>query len=151
RQVANTCRLMSTYCTGTAKEKLSPYFVWLSADRPKTEQYLETARKSLAIEAPVGISIDGREGPGALGLNRNVALTMLFVGKDSKVIANWTYVQTNETDVPKMIEVLAAQLETKAPTLEELRGPAPKTRPPENKDPEGVQENVKNKMRGLLK
>jgi hypothetical protein len=56
----------------------------------------------------MSISPDGAEGPGAYGLNRNVALTVL-VGKDSRVTHNFALVQPSlQADLP---EILAAIVE----------------------------------------
>ena len=40
----------------------------------------------------VGISPDGREGPGNYGLNRNVAQTII-IAKDGKVLHNFAFTQ----------------------------------------------------------
>jgi hypothetical protein len=51
------------------------------------------------MRSTAGISIDGKEGPGAYGLNKDVTLTVL-VAKDDKVLANWAIISPNETDFP---------------------------------------------------
>jgi len=54
----------------------------------------------------LGISDEGREGPGAYGLNRNVTLTVL-VGKDNKVTANFALVQPSaQADGPKIAKAI---------------------------------------------
>ncbi len=40
----------------------------------------------------MGIAVDGRDGPGVYGLNRNVAMTII-VAKDGKVLHNFAFVQ----------------------------------------------------------
>jgi hypothetical protein len=72
-------------------------------------------------EVPVVLSADGAEGPGALGLNRKVALTIL-VAKDNKVSANFALVQPSiQADAPKIAKALHAALgEDKEPTLKDL-------------------------------
>ena len=40
----------------------------------------------------MGVAVDGRDGPGVYGLNRNVAMTIL-VAKDGKVLHNFAFVQ----------------------------------------------------------
>ena len=47
----------------------------------------------------VGISVDGEEGPGSYGLNRNVELTFVLA-KENKVVANFAFVQSSVTDAP---------------------------------------------------
>src|SRR5438046_63698 len=54
---------------------LKTHIIWLSADKVKTEEYLNNAKRSLGLQAPVSISVDGIEGPGNYGLNRKVTLT----------------------------------------------------------------------------
>ena len=103
-----------------AKDGLITHFVWLTADKGKTEAWLKRAARPLAFRSPVSISLDGLEGPGNYGLNRKVTLTIL-VGKDGKVVANHAIVQPNETDAPKVLADIARMLGKKPPTAEELR------------------------------
>ncbi|MBI3858563.1 MAG: hypothetical protein HY293_22995 [Planctomycetes bacterium] len=76
-------------------------FVSLSEDRDGAERHLPAVVKSLNLKCPLGISLDGKEGPGAYGLNREVMLTIL-VARDNKVHANFAIVSPNETDAPKI-------------------------------------------------
>ncbi len=80
--------------------------------------------KSLNLRSPLGISFDGKEGPGSYGLNREVMLTILVV-HESKVAANFAIVSPNETDAPRIKaaadEVLKASAPAPAGTPEELR------------------------------
>src|SRR6185295_3027943 len=46
------------------------FFVSLAEDRDGAERHLPLVVKSLNLKSPIGISLDGREGPGAYGLNR---------------------------------------------------------------------------------
>jgi len=112
-------RVVCTYARTFEKKGLSTYIVWLSADRSEAEQYLTRARKSLKFQVPVGISVDGQEGPGSLGLNRNVELTILIANKN-KVTANFALVQPSVTDTPKIAAAIAGLFDDKAPTLAEL-------------------------------
>src|SRR5262249_22224448 len=76
----------------------------------------------LAREAPLGISLDGREGPGSYGLNRNVTLTIL-VGKNDKVTANFALVQPSiQADLPKILEAVAKVAGGPVAKLEDLPG-----------------------------
>ena len=63
------------------------------------------ARDSLRWRVPVGVSVDGLEGPGSYGLNRNVTLTVL-VGKAGRVRANFALVQPSDADGPAAFWVL---------------------------------------------
>lgn len=128
RPASQLLRPLDRYGRKMADSGLATHFVWLSADKAKTEGFLNVARKSLAIESPIGISVDGLEGPGNYGLNRKVTLTIL-VAKDNKVIANFAIVQPNETDAPKVLAPVAKLLGKPAPSLEELRAGADPKRP----------------------
>lgn len=113
-------RPLDLYASKLAKEGFVTHFIWLSADRTKTEETLNRAKKSLNLRSPVSISLDGLEGPGNYGLNRKVALTLL-VAKDNKVTANFAIVQPNETDAPKVLAAMAKLLGKEPPKLEDLR------------------------------
>ena len=73
---------------------LRTHFVSLSEDRDGAERHLPAVVKSLNLRSPLGISLDGKEGPGAYGLNREVMLTILVV-RDQKVAANFAIVSPN--------------------------------------------------------
>jgi hypothetical protein len=132
-----------------AKDGLATQFIWLSGDRAKTEEYLKSAARSVGLQSPVGISMDGKEGPGNYGLNRKVTLTIL-VAKDNKVVANHAIVQPNETDAPKVLADIAKILGKPAPTAEELRALREATGKRPIDEPEGAQ-TVREGMRGLLR
>src|SRR5262249_2680015 len=70
-------RVLTTYTASRAKDGLHTGVVWLSDDATEAENTLKRMRHALAKDAPIGISTDGKEGPGGYGLNRNVTLTIL--------------------------------------------------------------------------
>jgi hypothetical protein len=112
-------RVLMSYAMTRSKDLVSGT-VWLTDDATEAENRLKTMRHALAKDAPVGISPDGKEGPGAYGLNRNVTLTIL-VGKDNKVTANFALVQPSmQADLPKILDAVVAVAGGKAPKLEEL-------------------------------
>jgi hypothetical protein len=121
-------RVVTGYANSLAKEGVQPCIVWLAKDRTEAEQYLKNAAGSLNFTVPVGISLDGVEGPGAYGLNRTVELTIL-VGKDSKVVGNFALVQPSITDTPKIGEVIARMVNAKVPELKDLEAIAAPRRP----------------------
>ncbi len=92
---------------------LRTLFVSLAQDRDGAERQLPVVVKSLQLRCPLGISVDGPEGPGAYGLNREVALTVI-VAKDDRVAANFAIVQPNETDAPRIREAVDAVLRAPA-------------------------------------
>ena len=94
--------------------------VWLSDDATAAEQFLHRARHAMPSEVPIGISVDGAEGPGAYGLNRHVALTVL-VGQGGKVTANFALVQPSvQADAPKILAKVAERDRPESPFAEEL-------------------------------
>lgn len=103
---------------------LRTFFVSLSEDRDGAERHLPQVVKSLNLKCPLGISLDGREGPGSYGLNREVMLTIL-VARENKVTANFAIVSPNETDAPRIKaaadEILKVQVAPPAGTPEELK------------------------------
>jgi hypothetical protein len=113
-------RPLDLYGTKLARDGLATHFVWLTADKSQTEQFLDRAKNSLNLKSPVSISLDGIEGPGNYGLNRKMTLTIL-VAKDNKVVANFAIVQPNETDAPKILTAVAKLMDKPVPTLAELR------------------------------
>jgi hypothetical protein len=112
-------RMLTDYAVENWKGKLEPRIVWLDKDRSGAESYLTRARSSLNLKAPVGISLDGEEGPGAYGLNRNVALTIL-VARSRTVTANNALIQPSDTEAPQILAEAAAAAGEKAPTAEQL-------------------------------
>ena len=93
--------------------------VWLDDDKAKAENYLNRAKMSLNFTAPVGVSVDGGEGPGAYGLNRNVELTIL-IANENQVTANFALVQPSVTEGPRIAGEFAKLLNQVAPTTAEF-------------------------------
>ena len=83
QSISMTC-VVSGYTKSREKDGLASGIVWLTDDATEAENSLKRMRHALTPKAPTGISIDGREGPGSYGLNRNVTLTIL-IGKEGKV------------------------------------------------------------------
>jgi hypothetical protein len=133
RQSISMTRTLSSYTATRSKDGLTTGIVWLSDDATEAEATLKRVRHALVGtgEAPsastlvkdlVGVSLEGREGPGSYGLNRNVILTIL-VGKDNKVTANFALIQPSiQVDLPKILESIVAVVGGKVPKLEELPG-----------------------------
>jgi hypothetical protein len=113
-------RVLLNYATTRAKDGLVSGTVWLSDDATEAESALKRMRHALAKDDQVGISTDGKEGPGAYGLNRNVTLTIL-VGKGNKVTANFALVQPSiQADLPKILKEVVAVVGGEVPKLEDL-------------------------------
>lgn len=113
-------RVLMTYAERRAKDGLVGGIVWLADDATAAEQFLKRARHALPKQAPVTLSVDGREGPGAYGLNRNVTLTVL-VGKEGTVTANFALVQPSvAADVPKILAEVVKVAGGTVPSLAEV-------------------------------
>lgn len=94
--------------------------VFLDADPTKVEQWMKNAQHALPTGVAVGYSTDGVEGPGALGLNRNVQMTVL-VGKAGRVTANFALVQPSlQADAPRIATAIAKTVGVEPPTPESL-------------------------------
>ena len=75
--VSNPGWFASIYSPETPEVGLQAALVFLSADATSTEEWMKRASHALPRGVPVGISTEGAEGPGAYGLNRNVAMTVI--------------------------------------------------------------------------
>jgi len=102
------------------QDTLKTLFVSLSADLQATERQLPHAVKALSLKCPAAISLDGAEGPGAYGLNKEVLITVI-AASGNKVVGNWAIVSPNETDFPKMLPVLEKLAAPALETPEALR------------------------------
>lgn len=103
RPAARLTRVLMNYAEMRTEDGLFAAMIWLDDDRSGAEQYLKQAISWWGMGPPVGISVDGGEGPGSYGLNRNVNVTVL-VANDGQVLANEALVQPSETDAPRILE-----------------------------------------------
>jgi len=88
-------------------EKITGSLVFLTDDPTETADWMNRIPQYFPKQIRKGISVDGKEGPGSYGLNRNVALTVL-VAKDNLVTANFALVQPSiEVDGPKIFKAIA--------------------------------------------
>jgi hypothetical protein len=103
------------------QEELASHYVFLTDDRAKGEQILKRwVSRPLFADSPMCISLDGPEGPGRYGLNRNVAMTVL-IAKENKVVVNLVLTQPNLTDAPKILGSLATMLDKPKPSSDKIR------------------------------
>jgi hypothetical protein len=117
------------------RDALKTTFVFLSADRVASEKRLPLVGQSLRMQCPMALSLDGAEGPGNYGLNKDCLVTIV-VAKENKVTANFALVQPGIADAPAVLKAMAdACGDPKPPTAEALRekrggeGMRPATRP----------------------
>ena len=116
-------RLLMTYADKRTADGLHPAVVFLTADATETENWMKRAQHALPKNVPVGISVDGQEGPGAYGLNREMSLTILVANK-GKVTANFPLVQPSvQADGPKVLKAIIDVLGGgDVPTLAQIGG-----------------------------
>jgi len=102
------------------KDSLKTEVIFLSADRLEGEQKVKNASGSLKLQSRVGLSLDGAEGPGNYGLNKQCLMTIV-VAKDNVVTANFALTQPGIADAPKVLEALAkVSGDATPPTPEQL-------------------------------
>ncbi len=125
-------RALTGYTKTREKEGLTTGVIWLSDDATEAEATVKRVQHALTKGVPIGVSPDGREGPGKYGLNRKVTLTIL-VGNKDKVTANFALVQPSlQADLPKILEAIVKEVGGMAPKLEDIpgvRAMQPKARP----------------------
>lgn len=95
-------------------DKLNTHIVWITGDKEKTEGFLKRAEKSLSLQSPVSICLEGKDGPATYGLNDKVSITVLVANK-GKVVANFALVDPNAKDSRKVIMAVAKVLGKEAP------------------------------------
>lgn len=100
--------------------RLKTEIVFLFGDRVAGEERIKAAAGSLKLQSRVGLSLDGAEGPGNYGLNKECMMTIL-AAKDNTVTANFALVQPGIVDAPKVIAALAKVCgDDNPPTVEQL-------------------------------
>lgn len=115
-------RVLSAYTQTRAQDGLVTGIVWLDSDATAAENAIKRMKHALTPGVPVGVSADGREGPGSYGLNRNVMLTIL-IGKENKVTANFALVQPSlQADLPKVLQSIVDVVGGTVPKLSDLPG-----------------------------
>ncbi|MFM7040491.1 MAG: hypothetical protein ACKO2L_22520 [Planctomycetaceae bacterium] len=122
RQSIGFARVLSGYTHGRRSEGLSTAVVLLEDDASAGEAQLRRISHALTSEVPTGVSVDGREGPGSLGLNRNVTLTILVAHKN-QVTASFAFVQPSlQADLPLVLKAVVDVAGGTVPDLEQLQG-----------------------------
>lgn len=122
RPTIGMTRALTAYTQERAKDGLTTGIVWLDDDATEAENTLKRIRHALTPGVPIGVSPDGKEGPGSYGLNRNVALTIL-VGDKGRVTANFALVQPSiQADLPKVFAEIVRLVGGKAPKVADVGG-----------------------------
>ncbi len=122
RQSISFIRILGQYAHKRRSDNLVTDIVWLKDDLTAAEAQLKQIRHALPVDVPIGVSVDGREGSGSLGLNHKVTLTILLA-KDEKVVANFALVQPSlQVDLPKVLQKIVDLIGGKVPEINSLEG-----------------------------
>ena len=121
RSMVPLLRAIDEYASRRGDE-LRGEVVFLSQDRISGEQRMKAVNNSLKLKSGVGLSVDGAEGPGNYGLNKECMMTVL-VTRDGKVTHNAALVQPGIADAGAIIAAMAAVSgDANPPTAEALVG-----------------------------
>ena len=110
--------LTRLYTSSKAEKGLRVALVFLSDDPAEKMKWAQKIQKYFPEDVLLGVSRDGREGPGAYGLNRKVTLTLL-VGKEGKATASFALIQPALSQ--GILDAIASVIGEKAPTLKEIQ------------------------------
>jgi hypothetical protein len=102
-------------------EQLRTEFVFLAEDRVDGMERFGRALRSIQLKGRSTLSVDGIEGPGNYGLNRQCLLTIL-AAKDNRVHANFALVQPGIADGGRVLAALGKLInDPNPPTTEQLK------------------------------
>ncbi len=102
------------------KSQMRTEVVFLAEDRVAGEQRIKAAANSLKLKSNIGLSLDGAEGPGNYGLNKECMMTIV-IATENKVTANFALVQPGIADAPKVLQAMArVSGDTNPPTAEAI-------------------------------
>ena len=98
---------------------LKMLYVYLAPDKLEGERKMRAALAEMRLHLQVGVSVEGTEGPGPYGLNKQAALTVLFA-KNRKVVSNFVLIQPSLVDSVPILGELAAHVGGRVQTREEV-------------------------------
>ncbi|MBA62827.1 MAG: hypothetical protein CMJ76_10735 [Planctomycetaceae bacterium] len=111
RGLIGLSRLVATI-NQKSNDKLNAVIVYLGEDRNQLSEHAGRYHQYLAGKPVIGLSNDGRDGPGSYGLNRNVSMTII-IAKDGRVLYNFPFPEGMLTPDPHVLggisEVLDAE------------------------------------------
>lgn len=122
RQSIGFTRILANYAASRTANGLQTGIVWLDDDTTNAIATIRRSQHAFPKDVPVGISLDGREGPGSYGLNRKATLTILLLEKN-QTIANHALIQPSlQADLPKVLQSIVSKIGGQVPALESLEG-----------------------------
>ena len=106
------------YDSRKSKVPLHAAIVFLTDDPSETMSWARKIQHYFPESVALGVSRDGKEGPGAYGLDRHLKLTVL-VAKEGKVTGNFALNQPSmPVDAPRILASVAKVLGEDPPTLD---------------------------------
>jgi len=105
-----------------SKQALHIKAVFLGDTPDTVENQVSRLVPHIPSQVLLGISQDGREGPGSYGLNRNVAQTVI-IAKDGKVLHNFAFTQPMLRPDPYVLGAVGEAIGIKPATLEKWLNP----------------------------
>lgn len=152
RQSISMTRTLTKYAASRRNDGLTTSVILLGDDASAAEATLKRIQHALTSGIPTGISLDGREGPGAYGLNRNVQLTVLVVD-GGKVTANFALIQPSlQVDLPMIAAAIVERIGGDKPELKQLLGDEPQMQRAANSQPGNPSEGVDmDRLRSLVR
>ena len=100
-------RAVTQFAAGRKDKGMNVSVVFLTDDPTATGKWAKNVQRLFNDGVKYGMSMEGKEGPGAYGLNRNVTLTVL-VGNQGKVTGNFALVQPQlQVDGPVILKAIA--------------------------------------------
>ena len=105
-----------------SKQQISVHVLFLGDSPDMLTQQASKIVPHIPDNVLLGVSPDGREGPGNYGLNRNVAQTILTV-KDGKVLHNFALAQPMLSPDPYVLGGVAELIGQKPATVQEWLNP----------------------------
>lgn len=116
RGLVGFCRLLSQI-SEKSKLKLHKIVLFLGDSPDTLSNQVSRLRQHIPSDVFMGLSPDGREGPGNYGLNRHVAQTVI-IAKDGKVLHNFAFTQPSLYPDPYVLGAIAEAIDVQPNTLE---------------------------------
>jgi hypothetical protein len=139
-------RALTRYAQSRRADGLQTAVILLDADATAAEANLKRIQHALTPNVWTGVSLDGQEGPGSYGLNRQVQLTIL-IAKDNVVTTNLALTQPSlPTDLPEALAGIVAVIGGTPPEVSELVGEESKR----GERPTGNQPNLRPLLQPML-
>lgn len=107
------------------KDRLKTEFIFLAAERVGGMEKYAPALNSIKLKGRPTLSVDGAEGPGNYGLNKECLMTII-AAKDNKAQASFALVQPGIADAEAVLAAIAKMIgDEKPPTAAEITAAQP--------------------------